>query len=158
MVGMEAAVGAADVVVEEVTVGPPRKELLNSVSIMGLQMLGIVNINFPSLTQLFGKRKGYWGSFLVGMSFGLVASPCATPVLAVLLTYVAGSGRLWYGGVLLFIYGLGHGLPLLIVGTFTSLLKQLPRWLRWSSYVTYFSGVVMIALGLYFLYRTTLYL
>lgn len=125
--------------------------------VMGLNLLGIVNLKFPTLQKMPVKGSGTYGSsFLVGLFFGLVASPCATPVLAVLMTYVAGSGQLWYGGLLLFIYGLGHGVPLLVVGTFTSSIKQMPRFQKWGHYMTYLSGTVMIGLGLYFLYQTTL--
>jgi len=122
--------------------------------IMGLQLIGVVNINLPGLQAIPEKKGGVLGSFGVGLLFGLVASPCATPVLAVLMTYVAGQGVLWYGGLLLFIYGLGHGLPLIIAGTFTAVLKSLPRLQRWSRYITLLSGGLLIVLGLYFFTRT----
>jgi len=123
--------------------------------LMGLQLFGVLNFNLPGLKALPGKR-GFLGSFGIGLLFGLVASPCATPVLAVLMAYVAGQGQLWYGAVLLFIYGLGHGLPLIVAGTFTAALKGLPRLQRWSQYVNYASGGLLIGLGLYFLVRINL--
>lgn len=123
--------------------------------IMGLQLIGVININLPGLQAMPEKKGGILGSFGVGLLFGLVASPCATPVLAVLMTYVAGQGVLWYGALLLFIYGLGHGAPLIIVGTFTALLKSLPRLQKWGNYVTYLSGSLLILLGLYLFTRTS---
>nr|WP_075367115.1 cytochrome c biogenesis protein CcdA [Desulfosporosinus metallidurans] len=122
--------------------------------LMGLQLIGVFNFELPGLKAMPEKRGGALGSFGVGLLFGLVASPCATPVLAVLMTYVAGQGVLWYGALLLFIYGLGHGLPLIIAGTFTAVLKSLPRLSKWSQYITYLSGGMLIVLGLYFLVRT----
>ena len=122
--------------------------------IMGLQLIGVININLPGLKAMPEKKGGVLGSFGVGLLFGLVASPCATPVLAVLMTYVAGQGVLWYGALLLFIYGLGHGLPLIIAGTFTAVLKSLPRLQKWGHYITYLSGSLLIVLGLYFFVRT----
>jgi len=121
---------------------------------MGLQLIGVLNIELPGLKTMPEKRGGVLGPFGVGLLFGLVASPCATPVLAVLMTYVAGQGVLWYGALLLFIYGLGHGLPLMIAGTFTAVLKSLPRITKWSQYITYISGGILICLGLYFFVRT----
>jgi len=121
---------------------------------MGLQLIGVINFNLPGLQTMPEKKGGVLGSFGVGLLFGLVASPCATPVLAVLMTYVAGQGVLWYGALLLFIYGLGHGLPLIIAGTFTAVLKSLPRLQKWSHYITYLSGGLLITLGLYFFVRT----
>lgn len=122
--------------------------------LMGLQLIGVINVNLPGLKSMPDKRGGVLGSFGVGLLFGLVASPCATPVLAVLMTYVAGQGILWYGAMLLFIYGLGHGLPLIIAGTFTAVLKSLPRLQKWGHFITYLSGSLLIVLGLYFFART----
>lgn len=119
--------------------------------IMGLHLLGVINIKFPGLKELPFKKAGFIPTFLIGMMFGLVMSPCATPVLAVIIAYVASTGNLLYGAALLFVYGLGHGLPLIVAGTFTATIKQLPRFRKVSHYVTLASGVIMIVLGLYFL-------
>jgi len=97
------------------------------------------------------KKGGLFSSFLIGLLFGLAASPCATPVLAVIITYVASTGNYYYGASLLFVYGLGHGLPLIAAGTFAGFVKQISRFQRYSRYITCISGGVLIALGLYFL-------
>lgn len=119
--------------------------------VMGLQLLGVINISFPTLKRMPVKGGGMVSSFLMGLLFGLVASPCATPVLAVIIAFVAAKGMAWYGGALLFVYGLGHGLPLLVVGTFTAVLKSFTGFQRWAKYITYASGLLLILFGLYFL-------
>lgn len=119
--------------------------------VMGLQLLGVINIKFPVFDPGPSRRGGLVRTFLMGLLFGLVMSPCATPVLAVIITYVASTGSLYYGAGLLFVYGLGHGSPLILAGTFTAFIKQLPRFRQYAHYVTVFSGVVLILLGLYFL-------
>lgn len=119
--------------------------------LMGLQLLGVINISFPTLSKMPVKGGGITGAFVFGLLFGLVASPCATPVLAVIIAFVAAKGQIWYGGALLFSYGLGHGLPLLIVGTFTAVLKSFAGFQRWAKYTTYASGILLIIFGLYFL-------
>jgi len=119
--------------------------------LMGLQLMGVINIPFPTLQKLPSARGGLVSSFLIGMVFGLVASPCATPVLAVIVTYVASTQNFYYGAGLLFVYGLGHGLPLIIAGTFTATIKQLPRFQKYSHYISLASGGILILLGLYFL-------
>lgn len=120
---------------------------------MGLHLFGILHINFPGLKTVPVKVQGVVGSFLMGLFFGLVASPCATPVLAVLLTYLASKGDLVFGGLMLFIYGLGHGLPLIVAGTFTGAIKNLRQFQKYSPYVTYASGGILILLGAYLFSR-----
>jgi cytochrome c-type biogenesis protein len=82
-----------------------------------------------------------------------VASQCATPVLAAILTYVmVQQGSLLYGGVLLFIYALGRGVPIVLAGTFAGALKQLRSLGRWSGAFEKASGGIILAVGLYFLW------
>jgi cytochrome c-type biogenesis protein len=117
--------------------------------LMGLQLLGIIRINLPGLKRIPIRMQGFFGAFLMGLFFGLVASPCATPILAVIITYIASQQNLAYGGLLLFAYGIGQGTPLLVVGTFTATLKSLRSFQRFSPYVTYISAGILILLGGY---------
>lgn len=55
-------------------------------------------------------------AFGAGFLFSLAIAPCATPILLGILTLVAMQGDLFWGGLLMFIYGLGTGLPLLLIG------------------------------------------
>ncbi len=116
--------------------------------IMGLQLLGVLTFELPGLKTIPLKKVGPGGSLVMGMLFGLVASPCATPVLAVIVTYAAVQAEPFYGSGLLFIYGLGHGIPLLAAGTFTGLARNLPKINRYTRYLSYFSGLILIVLGL----------
>jgi cytochrome c-type biogenesis protein len=126
--------------------------LLAAVAIlMGLHLLGVISFNMPGLKKMPVKISGYMGAYLMGLFFGLVASACATPVLAVIITYAAVQGELAYGSLLLFVYGVGHGLPLIAAGTFTALLKKLPRMQHYTRYINYFSGGILILLGFYLL-------
>ncbi|MDN5292927.1 MAG: cytochrome c-type biosis protein [Eubacteriales bacterium] len=119
--------------------------------VMGLHLLEVIHINFPSLQKLPRPRYTAVSAYLLGLLFGLAASPCATPVLAVIVAYVAARGEPLYGGALLFIYGLGHGLPLLITGAFAAAVKGMERLRPFSRYVNYVSGTLLIIAGLYFL-------
>ena len=123
---------------------------------IGLQMIGVFHINLPtwfgSLREKV-KTKGLWGAFLLGLISGLVASQCATPVLAAILTYVmAQKASLVYGAVLLFIYSLGRGVPILLAGTFTGALKGLHSFGKWSEWLEKASGVLILLVGFYFLW------
>jgi cytochrome c biogenesis protein CcdA len=91
--------------------------------IMGGQMMGLYEIHMPIKRDFKPKQGGSIGSFLLGLFFGVVSSPCATPVLVVILTYVATKGQILYGTALLFTYALGHCLLMLLAGTFTGFVE-----------------------------------
>lgn len=59
---------------------------------------------------------GAGAPFFLGASFGLVLSPCCTPVVAGILTYSAAAGNPLYGSALLACFALGHALPIFGAG------------------------------------------
>lgn len=123
--------------------------------VIGLQMLGVLQLQIPTWFGRLRERvtiKGAPGAFTLGLISGLVASQCATPALAAILTYVMTKGALVYGAALLFVYALGRGIPVVLAGTFTGALKNLHSLGRWSEGIERASGVVIIAVGLYFLW------
>ena len=92
---------------------------------MGLQLAGVLKFNLGGNSQKFLlKQTGLIGAFILGMLFGLVLSPCASPVLAVILTLAAVQGKVVYGSTLLFAYALGQGTLIIIAGTFTGVINN----------------------------------
>jgi cytochrome c-type biogenesis protein len=61
-------------------------------------------------------------------------------------------GALVYGASLLFVYSLGRGVPVILAGTFTGAMKSLQKLGRWSGVIEKASGVILIGVGLYFLW------
>ena len=124
--------------------------------VIGLQMLGVIHVEMPSW---FGglrekiQTKGVMGALFLGMVSGLVSSQCATPVLAAILTYVmAQKTGIVYGAILLFIYALGRGVPILLAGSFTGILKGFHSLGKWSGWLEKASGVIILLVGFYFLW------
>ena len=124
--------------------------------VIGLQMLQVIHLSPPPWLERLQERvktKGLFGAFLIGLVSGLVSSQCATPALAAILTYVmAQKQSLFYGAVLLFIYALGRGIPIILAGTFTGVVKNLHALGKWSGWLEKASGVVIIMVGFYFLW------
>jgi cytochrome c-type biogenesis protein len=58
------------------------------------------------------------GSFLFGMTFAIGWSSCVGPILGTVLTMAGATASVTRGMMLLFIYAMGLGLPLVIVSTF----------------------------------------
>jgi cytochrome c-type biogenesis protein len=121
--------------------------------LMGLQLMGLVNIPLPFQKTRAVKTKGLIGAFLLGMLTGTVSSPCATPVLAVILAYVSTQGDMLYGGSLLFVYALGHCALIFIAGLSVGLTESVissKGVKNFSLYSKRFSGAMLVAVGIYF--------
>ncbi len=125
--------------------------------VMGLQLLGLLKLNLPVPGGLRIKKKGYLGAFLLGLLFGVVSTPCAVPILAVLLAFVAEKGNVLYGGFMLFVYAFGHSALVLVAGTSVGAAKSLleSKGLRTAHAVLQkVAGVLIIGIGTYFLFGT----
>ncbi|MGQ9838840.1 MAG: cytochrome c biogenesis protein CcdA [Cyanobacteriota bacterium] len=118
--------------------------------LMGLNLLELIPLRFPdwfNRIQIPGQWPGLSRALLLGLTFGLVASPCSTPVLVALLSWVATTGQPWVGAGLLLAYALGLVSPLVLAGVFTGSLKQLLSMRRWSGWLTYGSGLLLVGFG-----------
>ncbi|WP_442922477.1 cytochrome c biogenesis protein CcdA [Microcoleus sp. CZ3-B2] len=120
--------------------------------LMGLNLLEALPLQMPSFDAAGWVPKNLPAavrSYLLGLTFGLVASPCSTPVLATLLAWVSKTGDVVLGGVLLLFYAAGYVAPLIIAGTFTASIKKLLELRRWSSWITPVSGVLLVGFGVF---------
>ena len=119
--------------------------------VMGLNLLGLLRIPLPSGPdpELWRKRvPASLAPVAAGLAFGLAASPCTTPVLAVLLGWIAQSGRPLVGMLLLTCFGIGQVLPLLLAGTFAASVPRLLSLRSIGRWVPPISGVVLLASGM----------
>jgi len=120
--------------------------------IMGLNLLEALPLQLPASGGLEWISKDLPDgvrSYLIGLTFGLVASPCSTPVLATLLGWVATTQDMFVGGVLLLAYTAGYVAPLILAGTFTALIKRLLSLRRWSGWITPASGALLVGFGVF---------
>lgn len=123
--------------------------------LMALQIFEIYNF-IPS-TYLISRntKKGYIGAFIAGILGGIFSSPCATPVLVVLLGLVARSGNVFWGILLLLLYSIGHSVLVLIAGTSIGFVKKLTaseRYGTFSKWLKYIMGTVILFIGFYMFY------
>lgn len=119
---------------------------------LALSMFGVYEIRVPMALTNFagGSRSGYFGALFMGLTMGIVAAPCIGPVVLGLLTYVAKSADPVLGFGMFFVLALGLGVPYLFLGTFSGLLKNLPRSGTWMVWVKKVFGVIMLAMAIYF--------
>jgi len=123
---------------------------------MGLQLMGLYELPLPLRREYRPKQGGVVGAFILGLFFGVVSSPCATPVLVVLLTYVATRGKLLYGTALLFTYAIGHCLLMLAAGTFTGFVEsfvQARGVMNFTLWTKRISGVIIALAGAWLIWQ-----
>ena len=128
---------------------------------LAFSMLGFYELYIPRFMQPdTGNIKGGspLSAFTFGMVSGLIASPCSSPGLLLVLSYVttlSSAGGLFNyleGFALLFVFGIGSSLPLLLVGTFSGALSLLPQAGMWMVEVKKFIGLMLLGMCFYYLF------
>lgn len=120
--------------------------------IFGLSMSGLFFIPFLRLIKIPQLKKGdKFGAFVLGLSSGLVASPCLTPVLGSILLYLTVKKSLIYGSLLLFVFAFGMGTSLIIASIFSAELLSIPKLGKWMEYISKVLALLLVVLGLYFI-------
>ena len=123
---------------------------------MGGQLMGLYEIRLPIKRDFKPRQGGIIGAFMLGLFFGLVSSPCATPVMVVLLTVVTGKGQVLYGIMLMFSYAVGHCLLMLVAGTFTGFVESFAKArgvLNFSNWSRKISGFIISLAGAWFIWQ-----
>ena len=117
--------------------------------VMGLQLLGILKLKMPVISMLDWERKPgtTFGSFALGLPFGLVVTPCTIPIFFAIVTFVALQGSVLHGALLMVAYALGRGIILTAVAVSVGLLKAL-NIARSSRYVARASGVFILVVSI----------
>jgi cytochrome c biogenesis protein CcdA len=122
---------------------------------IGLQLVGVYELNLPIPGYIQPKQRGLLGAFLLGLVFGIISSPCATPILALILTFVATKGEVAYGTSLLFVYALGHCVLIFVAGTATGFAESFIKSKGISNITTWgkrIGGSIVVIVGIYLFY------
>ncbi|MEM9161579.1 MAG: cytochrome c biogenesis protein CcdA [Cyanobacteria bacterium P01_F01_bin.4] len=152
LAGLGIVAGSLGWVYGQIGVGLP--VLVSAIAIlMGLNLLEAIPLpplpSFQGTDFLQNNIPRSAKSYLLGLTFGLVASPCSTPVLATLLAWVGEKGDPILGSSLLLAYTLGYVAPLVIAGIFTASIKRLLAIRQWSGWITPASGVLLVGFGVF---------
>ena len=119
---------------------------------LGLSMFGLWEIRLPSgLTNRVSARAGYAGALVMGLLVGIVAAPCVGPAVVALLQVVGNLQDPVLGFAVFFTLALGLGVPYLVLGSSTALIRKLPRSGEWMNAVKHVFGLMMFWLALYYL-------
>ncbi len=121
---------------------------------LALSMFGLYQLQAPYwLTSRLGGTTGTGlvSLFVSGLVVGIFAAPCIGPPVIALLALVGAKGDPVFGFWSFFVLSMGLGFPYLILGTFSGLLKKIPRSGEWLVWVERIFGVVLTGAALFYL-------
>lgn len=121
---------------------------------LSLSMFGLYEFRVPmKLAGAAGTAKqGVAGSFLMGLTVGIVAAPCIGPFVLGLLTFVGERGQPVLGFFLFFTLAVGLGLPYVFLAIASGSMSKLPRSGEWMEWIRKLFGFVLLGMALYFLH------
>ncbi len=124
---------------------------------VGLHLLGVIPMPWSGPGQVAMKRKGMLAAFILGLVFGIALGPCTFAYMAPMLgvTFKLAATNLFYGVLLLIVYGLGHCSVIVVAGTCTELVQRYMNWnekSRGAIILKKICGVLVLAGGLYLIY------
>lgn len=117
--------------------------------VMGLYRLGWVRLPMPVSSAVWPQAGT---AFSAGLLLSLVIGPCGTPIIAAVLSFAAYKQDFVYGGILLFAYGVGTSLPILLVGTAGGKVLERLNRARFGKHVDVGVGGFLVLIGLYLLW------
>lgn len=126
--------------------------------IVGLYLLEIITLPFLNAPgQPAIKKRGLLASFVLGLVFGIALGPCTFAYMAPMLaiTFSIARTQLFYGVLLLLIYGIGHCSVIVAAGTFTEIIEHYLHWSEKSNgimIVKKICGVLVIFGGIYLIW------
>lgn len=123
--------------------------VLMALSMFGLYEFRPIGFVHRWLHKIGGK--GYRGALLMGLATGLIASPCASPVLVALLGYVGLKQSYALGSLMLVIFGLGMGLLFIIFGAAYGELAGKFKSGKWAVWVKRALGILLLIPAVFYL-------
>lgn len=126
--------------------------------ILSLSMFDLYEIKLPLVLQnkIADKTKlkssgHFMSAFIMGAFSILIISPCVTAPLIGTLGFIAQTGNVVLGGLILFFLSLGMGTPLLLIGTGAG--KFVPKAGLWMNIVKGFFGILLLGVAITLLSR-----
>jgi cytochrome c-type biogenesis protein len=118
-------------------------------AVMGLWLLGVIKIPLPQTNIPVPKAAGPYG---VGLTFALVSSPCASPVLFAVLAAAAATGSQLLATLTMVSYALGYTMLIFLASLFTGLAKQSKNLLKHSEMIILMGSIALLGTGAHYLF------
>jgi cytochrome c-type biogenesis protein len=122
----------------------------------GLMLTGLVVPPLPAYLPMPRPAASSRDSFLLGLPLGLAACPACTPMLIPIATAATVSGGPAYGAALLFLFGLGRGVPILAAAASLHALQRLRRLVPLGLTAQRLAGWLLLATAALYLLQALL--
>jgi cytochrome c-type biogenesis protein len=117
--------------------------------LMGLAMIRLIEFRWQ--VPLVGAvSHGMVGAYLLGVGFAFLIAPDATPFMIGALAVSTFHGRIGLGAMLMLFFGIGHGTPVLFVGSLAPWYMHHPAVKKWHMVAEMVAGYVLVFLALFF--------
>jgi thioredoxin:protein disulfide reductase len=120
-------------------------------ALLGLSFFDLWEIRLPSgLNKIASKNYGgYFGTFFMGLTLGIIAAPCIGPFILGLFAYVGQKADPFFGFLCFFVLSIGMGLPVCILALFSGAMEKLPLSGDWMMWIRKLMGWVLIGMAAY---------
>lgn len=115
--------------------------------VLGLSSMDLLYLPIFSGTSVDSKKSSYFSTYLMGMTAGLLSSACVGPVVVSILIGIASTSAqfsiamAFTAASKMLLFGIGVGLPFLLIGVFG---LSLPKSGKWMKYVQLVLGALII--------------
>ena len=120
--------------------------------IFGIFVMELVKIPFfekERKISLSRERRNLFGTYILGLAFGVGWTPCVGPILGSILLYASTVEGTLNAVGLLAVYSLGIGIPFILVGlAFNSAMKSFRNVRKYYPYYKYAIGSGLIIIGI----------
>lgn len=125
--------------------------------VLGLVLLRVIRINLRLLYATPRPVGGFGAAFLLGIPFGLTTCPACTPLILPVLMGAATTGDVAMGALLLFVFGLARGVPILVVGAAAGVLMRMQRLMFLVPRIERIGGILLLLAAAAFAYQGGVY-
>ena len=125
--------------------------------VVGLHLLDVIPAPWSGPGQVGMKRRGLLAALILGLVFGIALGPCTFAYMAPMLAvaFKLAATNVFYGVLLLAVYGVGHCSVIVLAGTFTEMVQHYLNWSERSKGAVILKrvcGVLVLLGGVYLIY------
>ncbi|MFC1811412.1 cytochrome c biogenesis CcdA family protein [Thermodesulfobacteriota bacterium] len=121
---------------------------------VALGMLGVEKCSMSGSLLYRLNLRGLFGAFALGLAYGVLSGSCTFGFIAPILAIITVQQKVATGVLFIFLFAVGHCLPIVVAGSSTAAIRRLMENSTWQNAGNWFrkgAGVVICLLGVYFI-------